>query len=376
MMDIELKNKVCIIDSSVGITGALKSALLMAEALDDTYDVEFVLPNGSNARLEVENKGYCTYELPIYGLRKKITSILFYLPMLIVTSFKIYSLLKRRSISILILNDFDKPYGLFLRFFGWKGKVYTFVRRRPSSFNKILSRFWIKAALLSSNKIIAVSNVVLNELPNSRKKLRIYNAIKFFGSSNDVNYPDFECIRFLCLGNYMPGKGQMEALNSFHIAYGNNKDIRLHFAGGDLGQEKNLKYKESLIKKISALGLSEVVTFEGYVENVKRVICESHIILNLSKSESFSRVCIESGLFGRPVIATKSGGPQEIINHAESGFLVDVGDVVEIASYIEWFANNRDQVFPMGEAAQKIVNNKFSFYVFKKEIQKLVYYEV
>lgn len=367
-----MKEKVCIVDSSTGVTGALKSALLMAKALEEKYDVKFILPNGSNAISKVKMSGYSAFQYPIFGLRKKITSMLFYFPMLIITSFKISLFLKKENISIFILNDFDKPYGLFLRFFGWKGKVYTFVRRRPSSFNKVLSSFWIKIALLSSNKIIAVSNVVLNELPNSSKKLRIYNAIEYLDSASDINYPDFKYVRFLCLGNYMSGKGQIEALSSFHIAYGNSKNIRLHFAGGDLGQEKNLKYKENLIKKASELGLSDVVTFEGYVENIKRVICESHVILNLSKSESFSRVCIESGLFGRPVIATKSGGPQEIIDHAKSGFLVDVGAVDEISSYIEWFSNNREQISLMGDNAKKIVRNRFSFDNFKADILALV----
>lgn len=367
-----MKEKVFVIDGSVGVTGALKSSLLIAAALEDVYEVSFVLPRGTKAGSKILSSGYTFYELPLFSLSKRLSSILLYFPMLFFCSFKLLKVFKDKNVSVLILNDFDKPLGFFLKLFRWKGRVYTFVRRRPSSFNKWLSFFWIRAAILTSNKVVAVSDTVLNELPKSKKIIRIYNSVGFSEIDYDFVYPSFDIVNFLCLGNYMPGKGQQEALESFFIAYQKNKNIRLHFAGGDLGLEKNRFFKESLIRRAKDLELDHVVFFEGYVDDVKTVICKSHIILNLSISESFSRVCIEAASFGRPVIATMSGGPQEIITHAKSGFLVEVGDISSVAKYIEWFAKNSGEILIMGAVAHRIVKEKFSFTKYKFEINGLI----
>lgn len=367
-----MKDKIYIVDGSTGVTGALKSSLLIAEALDDLYQVEFVLPDDTMASERVKSLGYKVHKVPIPTLKKKVKSALSYFPKIITSSIGLKNILKSNNVNILILNDFDKPVGLVLKMLGWNGRVYTFVRRRPLSFNRPLSFFWVQTSLLASDYVIAVSEAVLKELPHSNKIIKIYNSVNLPQKGKVSSNLDINPVRFLCLGNYMMGKGQKEALEAFLIAYENNKNIRLHFAGGDLGLEKNRDFKESLKQKVRLLKLTEVVTFEGYVEDVENTIMNSHIVLNLSVSESFSRVCVEAASFKRPVIATMSGGPQEIISHGDSGFLVEVGDIVSVAEYIDWFAKNPQEIQRMGELGNKIVYEKFSFDIFKKDINELL----
>lgn len=366
-----MKEKIIILDSSSDVTGALKSSLLIAKALE-TYDVSFVLPKGTRANNKVFSSGYDVIEIDIPNLRKNLNSIVLYIPALIKCALELRKILTLQGCSTLILNDFDKPLGAILKILGWKGSIYTFVRRRPSSFPRLLAFLWIKNSILSSKSVIAVSNIVLEELPKNKKIVRVYNPIEAIDSKQHIYYPDFDVVVFLCLGNYIMGKGQEEALDSFVSAYQSNTNIRLHFAGGDLGIEKNKLFRRYLMRKVTMLGLEDIVTFDGYVDNVKEVIFQAHVILNFSVSESFSRVCVEAASYGRPVIATKSGGPQEIISHGESGFLVNVGDLISMSKYISWFSENANEVPIMGEKARYIVNKNFSFDNFTRDINKLI----
>lgn len=367
-----IKKKAFILDSSTDVTGALKSSLLLANALSDSHNVCFMIPKKSKARFRIEHLGYDVIEMPIMGLRKKPSAILLYIPRLFFCSIKILRVLKASDSNTFILNDFDKPYGIFLKALLWKGNVYTFVRRVPSSFNKVLSKCWITAALISSRKIIAVSNAVLTELPKKPNVIRIYNSIDTENFRRKNIYPELNPIKFLFLGNYMAGKGQLEALEAFYIAYKKNQNIQLDFFGGDLDNEKNSLYKQMLIEKAKKYKIDHVINFGSYVDNIEELMQQYHVVLNLSTSESFSRVCIEAALSGRPVIATKSGGPQEIITHSETGFLVDIGDIRNIASYIIWFTENSSQIALMGIKAKSLVSKKFSYDDFKKKIQLLV----
>jgi glycosyltransferase involved in cell wall biosynthesis len=50
-----------------------------------------------------------------------------------------------------------------------------------------------------------------------------------------------------------------------------------------------------------------------------------------SEYESFGLSALEAMAAGTPVIATRSGGLPEIIQHGENGFMSEVGDVEDMA---------------------------------------------
>lgn len=80
------------------------------------------------------------------------------------------------------------------------------------------------------------------------------------------------------------------------------------------------------------IGLSERVDFLGRLsrQDVVRLLQQSHLFAHPSDSESFGVVLIEAMAFGVPVLATASGGPQDIVT-PDVGLLTAVGDVDEFA---------------------------------------------
>ena len=89
-----------------------------------------------------------------------------------------------------------------------------------------------------------------------------------------------------------------------------------------MGLEKNKKFKAELIELSKSLGVNHQVDWMDFTDQMREEYLKACFVINFSESESFSLTCLEALYFGRPVIATRCGGPEEIIDEKESGFLV------------------------------------------------------
>jgi glycosyltransferase involved in cell wall biosynthesis len=87
------------------------------------------------------------------------------------------------------------------------------------------------------------------------------------------------------------------------------------------GQGKGDLYEE-LLKLKSDLGLDDIVYFLGFNDDPAELLSNLDFFLLSSSSEGFSIATLQAMAAGLPVIATRSGGPQEIITHKENGWLV------------------------------------------------------
>jgi len=132
-------------------------------------------------------------------------------------------------------------------------------------------------------------------------------------------------------------------------AYGMDKGLQelsnLVIAGGmggnDLSREARsiLKEMHSLIDKYRIEGkvyLRGYVDFETEVPEFYRAVARSKgVFVNPALTEPFGLTIIEAVSCGLPVVATDSGGPQEIITDGENGFLVNVGNPKNMAAAIK-----------------------------------------
>ncbi len=70
-------------------------------------------------------------------------------------------------------------------------------------------------------------------------------------------------------------------------------------------------------------GLERLVTFLGFQQNPWRFIARADVFVLTSTYEGFGNVLIEAMACGTPVVATRSPGTVEIIEHGANGLLVD-----------------------------------------------------
>jgi len=233
------------------------------------------------------------------------------------------------------------------------------VRLLPAVRPSVLSRWWTRMAVRYSYRVICVSDAVLKQMPGKKNVIRIYDAVSFQETYPPSKVQNNEII-FLYLANYIEGKGQGYALDAFAAAYKKNSRIRLRFAGGDMGLKKNREYKKALIVKAKVLAIDSVVEFLDFVEDTEKAIKASDVVLNFSDGESFSMTCAEASFYGRPVIATRCGGPEEIIVHQESGILVGKNQIDEMTEAMLMLASSSQKREEFGEYGRNFVKKRFN----------------
>jgi glycosyltransferase involved in cell wall biosynthesis len=89
--------------------------------------------------------------------------------------------------------------------------------------------------------------------------------------------------------------------------------------------------RESLEKQIRTLNLERNVRIVGWLENPYPVLNACDVLVSPSRSEGYPNVLIEALALDKNIIATKSGGPVEIIRNTGSGKLVDINSPNQIA---------------------------------------------
>jgi len=86
-----------------------------------------------------------------------------------------------------------------------------------------------------------------------------------------------------------------------------------------------------------------------------------------SRSEPFGLVVVEAMACGTPVVATRSGGPQEILEDGVTGLLVDVGDPEQMAEAFTRLLEDRSLLSAIASAAPAAVQARFS----RQEAQRI-----
>jgi glycosyltransferase involved in cell wall biosynthesis len=108
------------------------------------------------------------------------------------------------------------------------------------------------------------------------------------------------------------------------------------------------------------LELEQEVEFLGFVEDMRGFNQYIDIFLMSSNYEGFGYVMIEAMLVGRPVIAFDIQTAHEIIDNGITGFIVEHGDVEDMARKIMLLSRDPDLMTSMSEAGKKKVQACFS----------------
>ena len=214
--------------------------------------------------------------------------------------------------------------------------------------------------LLVPPKLWLCLAIVQSIVPRWLQTRLIYDAVPFLRPDVDESSIKRASPHFVFLGNYIEGKGQSDALAAFSRIANRHPTLDLHFHGSDMGLQKNRTYRRQLEELATRLGLSERVKFHGFSSDPSRVFPEALAALNFSTSETFSMTCLEASASGVPVIATRSGGPQEIVVDGITGFLVPVGDIDAMAVAMDRLAAEPHLSTTMGENGLRLVRERFS----------------
>ncbi len=104
----------------------------------------------------------------------------------------------------------------------------------------------------------------------------------------------------------------------------------------------------------------EGVVFAGVVEDVSPYLQSADFFVLPSSTEGLSNALLEAMASGLPIIATKVGGAEDLIEHQKSGWLIPADDTMALNHALEHFLSNLDQIIGYGEKAREKVVQDYS----------------
>lgn len=253
---------------------------------------------------------------------------------------------------------------------------YTMVLKNCLGVPAVLTEHWsgLNEGAISSNiqseaYIYKEADAVISVSHALQKALRKFYGIESHVVYNMVDDVFFQNLKtkqnahfnFVSVGRMVPVKC-FENLILAMSFMDHTKDVFLTLVGDGperLKLEKLIKEKQ-LQNRIILTGLKKP-------EEVSQILCQSDCFVLSSHRETFGIVLIEAMAKGLPVISTRCGGPEDIVNN-ENGILVEADNPQEMAKAMDYMIdhytlydsnkiiNYCKNNFSQAKVAQQIIN--------------------
>lgn len=227
-------------------------------------------------------------------------------------------------------------------------------------------KFWIMS--LGVDRFVTVSQRLLEVIRDEglldpRRTTVIYNGIESqrYGKLGNVSELaarlglEQGCRLIGSLGNMHPAKGYEDLVAAAPLVIQQHPDVHFVIAG----QVKE-EIVQELERRMTELGVSGRVHFIGFVDDTARFLAQLDAFLLTSKSEGFSIAMIEALATGLPVVATRCGGPEEIVRDSGAALLVDVGSPAQIADAVNRVLGSEALASELASLGPRLVAERFS----------------
>ena len=150
----------------------------------------------------------------------------------------------------------------------------------------------------------------------------------------------------LYVGTRKPDKGIATLLEAFALARGRRADLTLRLIGRSPTADDEAVWRA----RAGELAVADAVSFEPPVDRagVADAMARADVFVHPSRYETFGVVVAEALASGLPIVATRSGGVEDIVDDgtAAAGALVDVDDARAMAEAILAMLERRDRIDP------------------------------
>lgn len=109
----------------------------------------------------------------------------------------------------------------------------------------------------------------------------------------------------------------------------------------------------------------------GFRQDVPQILNQLDVFVLTSGSEGFSLATIEAMAARRPVVVTRSGGPEEIVKDGETGMLVPPGEPEAMAARVCELLQAPQRAAELGSRGRASVEQRFSLAAMVRQYEQL-----
>lgn len=227
-----------------------------------------------------------------------------------------------------------------------------------------------------SKRIVFVSNQLKDHFIKeynirSEKAVTIYNGIdlEVYRDHRSISIRkelglDSRHILIGSIGNIREAKGYDYLLQAADVVIRTHPECRFVIAGEGSGPLYN-----KLLTLNQSLGLEEKVFFLGFRKDVSEILNNFDIFVLSSTSEGFSIVTLEAMACRIPVVVTRCGGPQEIVDDRYE-LTAPPADSDALAGVIMKAIEDKIMLDMCVDNSYEIVSKRFSKHAMLKEYEK------
>lgn len=170
----------------------------------------------------------------------------------------------------------------------------------------------------------------------------------------DNPYFDLDKFNIIYLANFTKNKGHERFLSVIIKVCQENPNVRFYFFGEGAR-------REDVLSKVKKAKCEEQIFCPGRISynDVKRVFQVANVALNLSASETAGHAAIEPIMYSIPLIATRVGLAEYILQDYITGY--GVGSPNELYEKLQYVLNHYDVALKVASEAKKIVMTVFDY---------------
>lgn len=208
-----------------------------------------------------------------------------------------------------------------------------------------LSRSVVQYIFARADQVVMLSESwlqwVRTTFPTAKAKVIPNPIVVPEANTTEVRHP----FSLLFLGRLGQRKGVFDLLHAAAELAPRYPDLRILLGGdGEL---------DAVRDQAKGLGISAHVSLLGWVKGADkaRLLKEATIYVLPSYNEGLPMSVLEAMAYGLPVVSTPVGGTPEAVRDGEEGFLVQPGDVRQLAARLDRLLADPDLRVRMGDAA-------------------------
>ena len=184
---------------------------------------------------------------------------------------------------------------------------------------------------------------------------------------HQVALKPFPPVSFLFIGRMLADKGLRELVAAMSQLKRQFPACQLHLVGwfddNPAGiTETELRHWQD----------QQLVVFHGKQKDVRPFIESCHVFVLPSYREGMPRTVLEAMAMGRAIITTDAPGCRQTIEDGQSGFMVNVADVDELAEAMFRFCQNPNLIATMGAAARARAEAHFDVNKINQDMLKFI----